>query len=348
MAHCFVTGASGFIGTHLVERLRADGHDVTALVQPGDSADTLVTNGARIAQGDITDPAVVRAAVDNAGLTGGDVAYHLAGLTREFSYSRFAAVNVAGTENVARALAKCSSPPTLLHVSSIAAGGPAEPCQRHAESDADQPRSNYGRSKLAGEQALQSFADRLPISIARPAIVFGPGDADNLTIFRMIRRTGVHFVYRRHEFPMSLVYVDDLVAAMITIANRGERLQCSPPPSAGEGLGEGARRGIYNVADPQVSSYAELGQLAAAAMNRRPPVIRIRHGWLYPPAICGDLLGRILRRPLILNIDKLRDALAPSWAVSTERIQQIGFQPAAPLAKRFQQTAQWYRENNWL
>lgn len=372
MAHYFVTGACGFIGTNLVARLRAAGHDVTAFVHYKSRTDILRAHGARIAQGDVTDPESLHAALADARLSDRDVVYHLAGLTRAFSSRQFAAVNAAGTQNVARACAAQPSPPTLVSVSSIAAGGPSQPGAPHAETDADEPVCAYGRSKLAGEQALFHFANQLPISIARPAIVFGPGDRDNLAVFQMIRWTGLHVVPRRGEFPMSFIHVADLITALESIAHHGQRLvspalqsassppppsaSSSPPQSAGEGLGEGSsgegsasRQGIYNIADPTPSSYADLGRLAAVAMNQNAPVLRIHTGWFYLPALCGELVGRAIGRPLLMNFDKLRDVAAPGWVCATERIErELGFQPEAPLAERFRQTAQWYREAGWI
>jgi nucleoside-diphosphate-sugar epimerase len=340
MAKFLVTGVSGFIGTHLAARLRAAGHEVVGLVRATSTVEPLVTHGVQLAQADVTDPQRVRAAIRDAQLTEHDVVFHLAGRTRAFSFEHFALVNADGTENVVRACAELPSPPTLIAVSSLAAGGPSRGMSGRLESEPDAPVSNYGRSKLAGDEILFRYADRVPISIVRPTIVFGDGDIDNLPMFRAIRWTGIHIVPRRSDdFPLSLVHVDDLVTILCAVAERGRRLV----------PGDDQRQGIYYAADPQSSSYVEFGHMAAAAMSQRVWLLRIRHGWLYVPATFGEFTGRILRRPAQMTFDKICEVRAPAWVCSTERIEhELDFQPAAPLAERIRQTAEWYHEEGWL
>lgn len=289
----------------------------------------------------MTDLPSVRQALADAGLANGDVVFHLAGRTRAFSYRHFAEVNVTGTEDVARVCSELPTPPTLVAVSSLAAGGPSKPGVPRKESDPDDPVCNYGRSKLAADEFLMQLADRLPISIIRPTIVFGDGDVDNLPMFRAIRWTGLHIVPRRRDdFPLSLIHVDDLVTILTAVAEQGERLQPGGPVE---------RKGIYHAADPTPSSYAEMGRWAAEAMNQRPRLLRLRPGWIYVPATFGEITGRLVRRPAQMTFDKIREATAPAWVCSTERIErEFGFQPTTPLAERIRQTAQWYRAAGWI
>ena len=169
MAKVLVTGGTGFIGRHLVERLVERGDDVTCLVRNVKRAAVLGDLDVRSAIGDVTDAESLDDAV-----AGAEVVYHLAGATLVFSAEQFHRVNETGARNVADACAAQSTPPVLVFVSSLAAAGPTTPEQPRVESDLPNPVSNYGKSKWAGEQRLMEMAAKLPITIVRPPIVIGP------------------------------------------------------------------------------------------------------------------------------------------------------------------------------
>ncbi|TWT88675.1 NAD dependent epimerase/dehydratase family protein [Pseudobythopirellula maris] len=289
----------------------------------------------RLVRGDVTDPPSVAAALEGVGAV-----YHLAGKTHALSLADFLAVNEAGVQNVCRAAAERSAPPVVVVVSSLSAAGPSASAGALAESVAPAPVSDYGRSKLAGERAARESAAAAPITIVRPPVVFGPGDRDGLVMFRAIRRWGVHLAPQLDGVPLSLVAADDLVDALLRAAERGERIASAGPPG----------QGVYHVADPQVSSYAEMGRLAADAMGRRVWVLRRRKYPFLLPAMAGDLLARLRGKPSIVGMDKLREATAPGgWVCSSQKaIETLGWAPAASLEERYRQTAEAYRAAGWL
>src|SRR5271166_310246 len=185
MAKILVTGASGFIGFHLTRALLEQGHEISCLVRTSSKLDRLAGQPIRRADGDVTDAESLRRV-----MSGYDAVYHLAGLVKAVHVQQLYQVNCQGVANVARACAAQTTPPTLLVVSSLAAMGPSSPQRPRLESDPPTPVSHYGRSKLAGEQAARRWAKEVPITILRPAVVFGEADWATYEFFRPIARFG--------------------------------------------------------------------------------------------------------------------------------------------------------------
>ncbi len=338
MEKVLVTGASGFIGYHLVKALIERGNEVTCLVRESSNLSRIEPLGVKLAHGDVTDPASLAPAVH-----GKDVVYHLAGVVIAFNSAQLHRVNEEGVRNMAAACAGVPNPPVLLLVSSVAAAGPAVKGRLRTEEDPPEPVSNYGRSKRAGELAAEEFADRVPITIVRPPIVFGEADVGCLDIFRPIKRFHLHFVpsFTRREF--SFLHAADLAQMLILAAEQGRRV--SPPQ---DNLPSTA--GYYFADSGEHPTYHELGRMIGKAFG-------YRHTFsvsCFPIAVwavsaLSDLGGRIRGKPNFLSIDKAREATAGGWACSGKKAaDELGFSVAKPLLERFRQTVQWYRNENWL
>jgi nucleoside-diphosphate-sugar epimerase len=344
---------------------------VACLVRPTSDLSRLEKLGVEQRVGSLSDEASLAAALE-----GIHAVYHLAGLTHGRRLEDFLRVNAEGAESLCRAAASQPSPPTVLLVSSLAAVGPSPPGRPHDEATPPEPVSNYGRSKLAGERAARGFADRLPLTIVRPPVVFGPGDRDGLLLFKALRRFPLHAVPQLRGLPLSLIYVDDLVEAMVAVAERGERVT--------QGTDAGDPRGVYFAADPAASSYADMGRMAGEALGRKvyyafnsapvgTPKSQIARVWnaipvifdcitargmlvlcrrkypFIPLALAGDLIGAVTGKPPIFGSDKLREASASGWVCTPQKaITTLNWAPVAPLVQRYQQTFDWYREAGWL
>ena len=219
MAKVLVTGASGFIGTHLVSALAERGDEVTCLVRRTSRVEPLREAGARFVYGDVTDRASIVPAVQ-----GQQIVYHVAGCTAALAARKFYYVNQRGVANIAQACAGQTTPPILITVSSLAAAGPSHDGAPMTERHPSRPVSHYGHSKRAGERAAEHFADRVPITIVRPPIVVGERDRLALPLFRSVARFGVHLVPGLDQRRFSLIHADDLVQLLILAAERGKRL----------------------------------------------------------------------------------------------------------------------------
>ena len=331
----FLTGATGFIGSHLAAELLGRGCEVRCLIRPGSVG--AIPAGAVSVPGRLEDPASYRPA-----LVGCDTVFHAAGLVAASSRARLLGTNGLATARLADACAALPAPPRLVHVSSLAAVGPP-PRDRDFRDECDPaaPVSDYGRSKRAGEEALQRRASRLPITIVRPGIVYGRRDPKIATVFRAIERTGVHFVVGFRTPALSLIHVDDLVGLLLRAATDGETLaEVAAEPG----------RGCYLACDDREHpTYWELGRRIAAALDRRVFVWPLWHWVGRTVGGVSEAVSRVTGEPSLLSLDKIREATAWSWACSAAKARrQLAFAAAQPLDERLRETAVWFREQGWL
>ncbi|MCC6127357.1 MAG: NAD(P)-dependent oxidoreductase [Pirellulales bacterium] len=340
MAKVLVTGASGFIGRHLVSALVSQGDEVACLVRPTSRVDWLKPFEIQLFHGDITESGGLSQYV-----AGRDYVYHLAGRTLALTSGEYYRVNQLGVRNIAEACAKQTTPPVLLTVSSLAAAGPAVWGRPSIESDPPVPVSVYGRSKRAGEIEAEARADRVPITVVRPPIVLGEGDKMGLSMFWSIDRFGFHLVPSLGRNRFSLIHVADLVELILRAARRGRRLP--PPPLNGSPrTGEG-----YYFASCEVDPvYDDLGRMIGKALECRrvfPVHLAVPLVWMVSAGV--EAISRIERRPLYLHIDKAREITAGSWCCTSRAARaDFDFQVGAPLADRLRQTVEWYRREGWL
>ena len=351
MAKVLITGASGFVGWHLIQASLARGDEVTGLVRKTSRVDRLRPLDVDLVYGDVTDPESLRSAV-----VGKDVVYHLAACLRTLHPRQYYEVNEQGMANVARACSQQENPPVLVIVSSLAAAGTSPDGCPLRETCTDRPISHYGRSKRAGELAARQYADRVPITVVRSSGVFGEADLGCLEIFRPIARTWTHLAPVWPTLRLSFIYVKDLVQLMILAVQRGGRLPPSgdlpsvgheaAPPNGRAGPGQG----IYFAANDEQLDYGQLGRMMSTALgHRRVLVFPMPSPIVWTVAAVNELLARIIRRPFKLNFDKAREATAGCWLCSSQKAaEELGFSIRTSMAEQLRQTANWYREQGWL
>jgi len=319
-----ITGATGFVGGHLAERLVGEGWRIRALVRGTSDTSRLRALGAELATGSLDDADAIAAAAD-----GADTVFHLAARTTAPSEAEFRRANAEGTRNVARGAVRAATPPRrLVYLSSYAACGPTVDGRPRRMEETPGPLTAYGRTKLDGEAAArEAAAAGVELLVLRSPSVYGPGDRAFLPVFRLAKRalapipTGP--VRRLH-----MLYVHDLVRAL---ANAAE----APP-------------GTYAVAEPVAHAYEELVDAIGRAVRGRPPLhVPVPAPLLKAGGAVAERLGGVLKTGGVFSREKADEMLAEGWVCDLTGSDRL-LPRATPLAEGVAETARWYREKGWI
>jgi nucleoside-diphosphate-sugar epimerase len=341
-----VTGGSGFLGSHIVEQLVAQGHDVRALVRKSSDTKFLLSLGSvdaggaargngsakhgrvELAYGAIEDAVAVAEAVK-----GVDAIIHSAGLVKARSPSEFRQTNVMGTQNLIDAARK--NAPDLKRfvlVSSLAAVGPSHDGKPVDGAGTPGPVTHYGRSKLDAERAVLAAKGELPVVILRPAAIYGPRDNEVFAFFQAVSR-GILPTIGNGESTMSMIYGADCAEACV------KALTADVPSGSTYFVDDGVAHGFRSMLE-QIEEA--LGKKAKLRINLPFPVV-------YAMAFGSEMFGKLTNKAVMLNRDKMNEIRQPHWVCSSEKTQAaLGWTPRTNLREGTAITAKWYRDNNWL
>jgi nucleoside-diphosphate-sugar epimerase len=323
-----LTGATGFVGSHVLDCLQARNIPVAVLLRPTSSRRLIEhrLSGLELRTGSISDPASLdRALADMTHVI------HCAGLTKAVRAAEFYTANQSGTRHVVDAInRKPGGIERLVHISSLAAAGPAGPESPAKETDPPRPVSEYGRSKLAAENEIREYC-RAEFVILRPSAVYGPRDGEFLRLFKTIK---AHLLpqFGGGRQALSLVEVRDLAETVV---------QClTHPAAAGQ---------TYFVAAPEIVTARELAheiatQLDVWTLPLPGPLLA-----LWPVCAVGQIIARMTNRPAMLSLHKYPELCASGWVCSPARLRdELGLTCPTRLKPGIAATLKWYREQRWL
>jgi len=329
----FVTGGTGFIGSHLVEALLRRGYgEVRCLVRDRlkwlDGLDIVPVRG------DLTDGDVLREAV-----RGVDYVYHVAGVTRSPHWSVFEQANVTAPLTLLRLVQAVNPGITkVLITSSLAAVGPS-PTGIADEETPLNPISMYGRSKAEMERRLATPADDgtvylrdLPVVVIRPPAVYGSREADIYTFFKTVNTGLCPMIGSGTEPELSLVHARDLIRGMIDAAESNA--------TAGE---------TYFLGSDEAYSWEQIKRATTAALGKKALTIPVPRTLVGPVGAVVEGISSLLGQYPPLNREKAREMLETTKMCSHAKAHRhFGYRQEVPLEEGVRETIAWYRQEGWL
>ena len=315
-----ITGATGFIGSHLCKKLLQRGYDVTCLLRERSSSQWIESLKLTPVTGDCTQMGTLSTISNDF-----DYIFHLAGLTKACTREDFFDANVKGTENILQVALRNNNLKRFIYLSSLSATGPSKNGTPVNEDVEPGPVSSYGESKLRGEKAVLGYRDKIPVTILRPPAVYGPRDRDFLVFFRMIKK-GFYPDWGKCYY--SMLYVDDLIQGILLSSEK-----------------KNAQGEIYFLSGTEFYKGSEIAEAISAALNVEVRKLRI-------PKLVMPLfayIGERVNRKGIINRDKVRELKYSHWICDAQKArEEIGFQTKTPLKDGVQWTADWYRMHRWM
>ena len=324
----FVTGGNGFLGSHLVETLVKRGYEVTCLVRKTSDLTWLKDLKIKYVYGDLGlgDQGL------SEGLQNADIVFNLAGKVMALSRDEYFQVNSVGPEILAQTAVKVN--PKLKRVvftSSLAVQGPGTGREPTDESWGGKPVTWYGESKLEMEKRVLPFKNQIPITIVRPGPIYGPRDYAFLDVFKTMKNGFRIDVYGKPKI-LNMAYVQDIVDGIILAGEKNV--------ASGE---------IFLLGDSKNYDWDEIMKILGRTLGKKGLKIAIPVPIIYLVAGISELIAKIRRKPVMLNLQKVPEMIQTNWAFTVGKARKmLGYEPQVDLTRGFQLTLEWYKQAKWL
>lgn len=312
-----ITGATGFIGLHTAKKLVDEGHEVFALVRSPQKCQQLKSWGVKLVPGSLEK-------IKEAKIPQVNGVIHLAGLIKARSKKEYFEVNTEATRHLLEALSS-SHLKKFVFVSSLSARGP------NKEKDNPQglgPMSAYGESKFKAEEIVCNYQNQFPICIVRPPIVYGPGDVETFSFFKMFKWGFFPKIGSKDQY-VSFIYISDLVNILVEkVTDHQNPLEVIQPDDGNGGY-----------------SWGEFVNIAQNIYQKKIRLISVPSWAIYFYAIFSEWFSKLRKKPSLFSREKYKEAIQPFWtypAYKPSHSQNISIKEGLVLAKT------WYEKEGWL
>lgn len=325
-----ITGASGFVGYHLVDVALQKGYEVTAAVRGTSKVEHLKNLPVKVVSMDLLNKVSLIAELQKGQY---DYIIHNAGATRADSEEAFIAANATTTKNLAEAAVECNPPvKKFAFISSAASYGPKQSIEAGLikETDPPLPVTGYGKSKLKAEQYLDQIPT-LSYLIFRPTAVYGPREKDLLVLFQNVNK-GLETYMGSAPQMQSFIYVRDLAELVVTSLEK-----------------EISRRG-YMISDGESYDKYRFADTAKKILNKKTFKLHVPIPAVRFLASAMETSCRLMGKGTpILNIDRVKELTGASYACDIQAARkELGFEPKYDLEKGLKETITWYKQNKWI
>jgi dihydroflavonol-4-reductase len=323
----FVTGATGFVGSHLVEKLLSMNHEVYCLKRKTSNTKWLKGKSVTYIEGDLFDNNALENVIKKV-----DYLFHVAGVVKSKNKEGFYKANSEATRNLIEIAYKAN--PNLkrfVHVSSLAACGPNPDEKPITEDFIPRPITTYGLTKRLAEKEILKFKDKLPITIVRPPAIYGPRDTEILIYFKTFSK-GLNSIIGFDDKYLSLVYIEDLVQGLVLSMKENIR--------SGE---------IYFISSDGAYNWEQIATITSEIMSKKAIKIRIPHFVVYTTGFFAQMFSVFSKNAATLNLEKCLDITRKRWVCSNEKAKkELNYSPEYSISEGFKKTIEWYKENGWL
>jgi nucleoside-diphosphate-sugar epimerase len=325
MARILITGANGLVGSHLADKFVSQGHEVRCLVHKNL---TWIKNlEVELCYGDITQPETLPAAVENI-----DYVFHSAAVLRAVKPETYYRINRGGTKNLVESVYKYNPGiKGFVYISSHAAMGPSGECKAKKINSSCTPVSDYGKSKLLGEDEVLKYKDKMPVVILRPSAIYGPRDKDLLPLFRFASFGIFPVLTGNGGCVVQLLYVKDLIEICNMIIKR-DRLNNT----------------VYFISGENHYTWKEISNIFAGTLNKKVTSIALPRLLVNTAAYLSENFMKLKGKPAVFNRQKVTELCQMYWLGDTTTVNQEFRYEFTPLDIGAKITYDWYRENNWL
>ena len=322
-----ITGASGFVGYHLIEEALKNNLEVYAAVRKTSKTDHLKEFDIRYTFPDFTDtPSLIANLRENRY----DYIIHAAGITKARSQKEYNDVNAGYTHNLSLAAVESGIKlKKFVLVGSLAAVGPLNDLAgKITEETAPHPITAYGKSKLLAEEKLKAFCE-LNYTILRPTGIYGPRDRGIFIFFKQVAN-GIEPYIGNVKQQFSFIYVKDVAQAAIKALQAGNRQ-------------------TFNLSDGCFYDRYELANSIKEILNRNAIKFHLPVNFVKFIAHIAEKYGSLTNKAVILNVEKLSELTAVNWYCDIIRARtELGFNPRYDLRSGVAETLSWYKANKWL
>ena len=324
-----VTGATGFVGSHLAELLLDKGFTVKCNVRKESNLKWIKDLNVEIVEANLSDKESLKKAV-----SGVDYVFHVGGRTFGRNYEEFHQANCIGTRNLLEAVYEENKDlKKFVFLSSQTAAGPALSFDKPVlESDEAKPITSYGKSKRAAELEILKFKDKINYTILRASAIYGPRDSAILPVFQTIKK-GLGTLIGFDDKYISLLHVKDIVRGLYEAA-----------------LSEKTSGEIYFLTSADFYTWDYLLEEMKNALDKKRILkLKLPHSVVLSTAWLSQLFGNMTGKPPVFNYEKGIDFIQPYWICSPDKAKEhFNFEQQVKPPEGFIETSDWYKENKWL
>ncbi len=322
-----VTGANGFVGSHLVDLLLSKNYQVRCLVRKSSNLRWLEGKNVEIYDTGLFDKEGIRKAFKDA-----EYIYHVAGVVKSKTKEEYFKGNVDTTRNLLEvALENSKTIKRFLVVSSQTVTGPSTKDKPVDETTECKPITTYGKSKLEEEKLVMSFKNKLPVTICRAPAVYGERDTEIFIYFNTFNK-GLTTTIGFNKKELSLIHAIDLV--------EGFYLAATSDKAVGE---------IYFIGSEKFYTWEEINSITSKILNKKPIIVKVPHFLVYTIAAIAQFFALFSSKPATLNIEKAKDITQQYWTCNTSKaIRDLGYRQKISIVEGIRRTCDWYKQMKWL